>query len=46
MQQVITYPQSETRAINDGTGMINGSFKGKDIVSLDQFSAEDFRVLF
>jgi aspartate carbamoyltransferase catalytic subunit len=46
MQQVITDPQSETRATNHGTSMINGSFKGKDIVSLDQFSAEDFRVLF
>jgi aspartate carbamoyltransferase catalytic subunit len=46
MQQVITHPQNEPRGIDNDTRMINGNFKGKDIVSLDQFSARDFRVLF
>jgi len=46
MQQVMANPQIESRTINNDSWMINGNFKGKDIVSLDQFSAEDFRVLF
>lgn len=46
MLQIHTYSQNETKAIAYDSRMINGHFKGKDIVSLDQFSAEDFRVLF
>ncbi|QBD82334.1 aspartate carbamoyltransferase [Ktedonosporobacter rubrisoli] len=39
MSQVAVYPHTEP-------AMINGSFKGKDIVSLDQFTAEDLQVVF
>ena len=30
----------------DGTEKINGNFKGKDIISLDQFSPSDLKILF
>src|SRR5438034_2959871 len=46
MQQINTYSQDEIQVIDNDSRMINGNFKGKDIVSLGQFSAEDFRVLF
>ncbi|MEO8973916.1 MAG: aspartate carbamoyltransferase [Ktedonobacteraceae bacterium] len=46
MQQVIAQNSIETRAIHHSSRMINGNFTGKDIVSLDQFSTEDLRVLF
>src|SRR6266516_5010323 len=46
MQQITTYFQNEIQVIDNDRRMINGNFKGKDIVSLDQFSAEEFRVLF
>jgi aspartate carbamoyltransferase catalytic subunit len=39
MLQVPSYPHI-------GTGMISGNFKGKDIVSLDQFSMEDLHSVF
>ncbi|HMD01018.1 MAG TPA: hypothetical protein VKH37_12730, partial [Ferruginibacter sp.] len=38
--------QSEVAINTDETTKINGNFKGKDIVSLDQFSTEDLRILF
>ncbi len=46
MQQVIAQNSIETRTSNHQPRMINGNFTGKDIVSLDQFSTEDLRVLF
>ena len=45
MQQVIAQNFIETRTISHSSHMINGNFMGKDIVSLDQFSTEDLRVL-
>ncbi len=39
MIQIASYPQTELE-------MINGNFKGKDIISFDQFSAEDLSLLF
>ena len=46
MLQITSHLQSKV-AINTGeTTKINGNFKGKDIVSLDQFSTEDLRILF
>ena len=46
MLQITSHPQSEVAIISDETAKINGNFKGKDIVSLDQFSVEDLRILF
>ena len=46
MLQITSHLQSEVAIINDETTKINGNFKGKDIVSLDQFSTEDLRILF
>src|SRR2546429_4887012 len=46
MLQITSHLQSEVAIINDETTKINGHFKGKDIVSLDQFSTEDLRILF
>ena len=46
MNQVTAYPQSKTNAIVEESKMIKGNFKGKDIVSLDQFSVEDLSILF
>lgn len=46
MLEVMSHPQNPSPLISDETRGINGNFKGKDIVSLDQFSAEDFRILF
>src|ERR1700738_2298302 len=46
MNQVTAYLQTKTKAIVEESKMINGNFKGKDIVSLDQFSTEDLRILF
>jgi len=40
------YAQPETMISGDEIKKINGSFKGKDIISLDQFSMEDLRILF
>ncbi len=39
MSQITYYPQNELKTIG-------GNFKGKDIVSLDQFSSEDLHILF
>jgi aspartate carbamoyltransferase catalytic subunit len=39
MIQIASYPRTELE-------MINGNFKGKDIISFDQFSAEDIHLLF
>lgn len=46
MQQVIAQNSMETKVITTQSRMINGNFSGKDIVSLDQFSTEDLRMLF
>src|SRR5579872_6539832 len=46
MQQVIAQQSIEAQTINHQSRMINGNFTGKDIVSLDQFSTEDLRMLF
>src|SRR6266571_6312050 len=46
MLQITSHLQSEVAISSDETTKINGHFKGKDIVSLDQFSMEDLRVLF
>ncbi|HCP73352.1 MAG TPA: aspartate carbamoyltransferase, partial [Ktedonobacter sp.] len=46
MQQVITNPQNDIRQMHTNTTLISGNFKKKDIVSLDQFSTEDLRILF
>src|SRR5256714_9456725 len=46
MLQITSHLQSEVAIINDETTKINGHFKGKDILSLDQFSPEDLRILF
>src|SRR2546423_5552060 len=46
MLQITSHLQSEVAIISDETTKINGHFKGKDIVSLDQFSTEDLRILF
>src|SRR5947208_6034529 len=39
MIQIASYPQTELE-------MINGNFTGKDIISIDQFCAEDLHLLF
>src|SRR6266581_4953478 len=46
MLQITSHLQSEVAINTDETTKINGNFKGKDIVSLDQFSTEDLRILF
>jgi aspartate carbamoyltransferase len=46
MLQITSPGQNEVAITSDETKRINGDFKGKDIVSLDQFSAEDLRILF
>jgi len=46
MLQITSHLQSEVAINTDETTKINGHFKGKDIVSLDQFSTEDLRILF
>jgi aspartate carbamoyltransferase catalytic subunit len=46
MNQAAAYLQNRDKAIIEETNMINGNFKGKDIVSLDQFSVEDLGILF
>src|SRR5437868_2958894 len=46
MNQVTAYLQNETETVVEESKMINGNFKGKDIVSLDQFSVDDLRILF
>ena len=46
MNQVTAYLQTKTKAIVEESKMIKGNFKGKDIVSLDQFSVDDLRILF
>ena len=46
MQQVIAQHSIEAQTSNHQSRMINGNFTGKDIVSLDQFSTEDLRMLF
>ncbi len=46
MLQVTLPPQNQIMATSDASELINGNYTGKDIVSLDQFSAEDLRVLF
>jgi aspartate carbamoyltransferase len=44
MLQVTTHHQFEV--ISDEIEAIHGRFRGKDIISFDQFSAEDLRILF
>ncbi len=49
MLQIQAYAHSVQPATSidgDVIQKINGDFKGKDIVSLDQFSVEDLRILF
>jgi aspartate carbamoyltransferase catalytic subunit len=46
MLQITSHLQNEVVITSDETKRINGNFKGKDIVSLDQFSTEDLRILF
>src|SRR5579859_2434056 len=46
MLQVTSHLQNEITISSSETARINGNFKGKDIVSLDQFSPEDLRILF
>src|SRR5260370_15541160 len=46
MNQVKDYLQNETKVTVEESKMLNGNFKGKDIVSLDQFSVGDLRILF
>jgi aspartate carbamoyltransferase catalytic subunit len=46
MNQATAYLQSKNIASVEESEMINGDFKGKDIVSLEQFSVEDLGILF
>lgn len=46
MLQITSHPHDEIAITSDETKKINGNFKGKDIISLDQFSTEDLRILF
>ena len=45
MSQTLSYPQNNT-SIAEESNIINGDFKNKDVVSLDQFAADDLRILF
>ena len=46
MLQITSHLQNEVASITGETTKINGNFKGQDILSLDQFSTEDLRILF
>lgn len=46
MLQVTSHIQRETGLRSHEIEAIQGSFQGKDILSFDQFSAEDLRILF
>src|SRR5579884_1938526 len=46
MNLITSYLQNKTSVASGAIEMIAGDFKGKDIVSLDQFSANDLRILF
>src|SRR6516162_4782875 len=46
MNQATAYLQNKNIASVEESEMINGNFKGKDIVSLEQFSVEDLGILF
>lgn len=46
MNQATTYLQNKNIANVEESELINGNFKGKDIVSLEQFSADDLGILF
>ena len=45
MSQTLSYPQNKTSIVEE-SNIINGDFKNKDVVSLDQFAADDLRILF
>lgn len=44
--QVLSQTHNEVRTHSNAARMIHGDFTGKAIISLDQFSTEDFRILF
>lgn len=46
MQQVLSQTHNDVKVHSNEARMIHGNFTGKAIVSLDQFSTEDFRLLF
>ena len=46
MNLITSYLQNETSVAAGAIEMIAGDFKGKDIVSLDQFAVDDLRILF
>ncbi len=46
MLQITTHNQHQFDVISHEIEAIHGRFRGKDIVSFDQFSAEDLRLLF
>ena len=46
MNQATAYLQKKNIANIEESEMINGNFKGKDIVSLEQFSVDDLGILF
>ena len=46
INQATAYLQNKNIASVEESEMINGDFKGKDIVSLEQFSVEDLGILF
>ncbi len=46
MNLVTSYLHNEISVPVEEIEMINGNYKGKDIISLDQFSVDDLRILF
>src|SRR6202051_4705101 len=46
MLQVSAHTQKTSELLRHEIEVINGTFKGKDIISFDQFSAEDLHMLF
>jgi aspartate carbamoyltransferase len=46
MNLVTSYLHNEISVPAEEIEMINGNYKGKDIISLDQFSVDDLRILF
>src|SRR5947209_5222340 len=46
MNLVTSYVRNEISVPAGEIEMINGNYKGKDIISLDQFSVDDLRILF
>ncbi len=46
MLQVTTHAQDQFEVMSRDIELIDGKFRGKDIISFDQFSAGDLRILF